>query len=102
MKKLLFLLLLPFVNFAQEKQEIYKVNTNGVKELVPTTVIEKVSPQETKIYNTNQNGIQDIQPKKIIIESEFKTEIYNVNESGIRDIMPEAIIEKRNEQDENR
>ena len=79
------ILLFSLTIFAQQKTEIYQY-TNGIRDIVPTQIVETDRQGRQFIYNTT-NGIQDIVPTQIIEKQNGKQIIYDVKD-GIQELFP--------------
>lgn len=90
---IILLLLFYFVGFSQMKPtaqtvEIYNYNSLGVKEIVPTKIIE-IKQEQISIYNVDKNGIKEITPIQIIKDNN----VYEVDKNGLQELLPRQRIE---------
>ena len=79
------ILLFSITIFAQQKTEIYQY-TNGIRDIVPTQIIETDRQGRQFIYNTT-NGIQDIVPTQIIERQNNTKLIFDVK-NGVQELFP--------------
>ena len=67
------------------RTEVYSY-TNGIRDIVPTQIVETDRQARQFIYNTT-NGIQDIVPTQIIEKQNNTKLIYDVK-NGIQELFP--------------